>query len=172
MQSSMRLRVGCFGLVLGSLVGLLLLMLTLLLLARQAVSPLIPQTTHPAPDASLFLSEQSLSRLASKNTGHPTRLDFQPDGQLKVTTQVEVAGFEPVVRLGLSLEMQDGRAVSQLHWAKIGFIKLSADWLPADIVNMGTIPGQIITGQIPPEFILVGLETGPEGIGFQLNGVR
>jgi hypothetical protein len=53
----------------------------------------------------------------------------------------------------------------------MGFLKFPAGWLPQSIIDMGALPGEIITQQVPPGFELVGLATTPEGVEFQLNWV-
>jgi hypothetical protein len=163
------IRIGIFGLILGSLLGLLLALIFFVLLARQTTSPnVIKPAAHP-PDVTLFLSERSLGRLASEELKRPVALDFEPGGQVEVTTRVEMGGLEPVVHLGLSLEMRRTNLLSQLRWLKIGFLKISANWLPQELVELGTMPGETIARQMPPEFALTGLETTPEGINLQLN---
>jgi len=66
-----------------------------------------------------------------------------------VTTPFEVIGLKLTVRLGLTLTLRDGQAISRLDWAKIGFLTLPAAWLPAESSKWGRPPGEIITQQIP-----------------------
>lgn len=162
-------RTGVWGILLGSVIGLLIAVLLLFLVAQQAASPLIEPATLPNADMTFFLSERSLSRLASDELQRPVLLDIEPNGQIEITTQAPIGRLEPVVRLGLSLEMQGTTVVSQLHWAKIGFLTIPASWLPQNLVELGTLPGEAISRQIPPEFTLVGLTTMADGLNFQLN---
>jgi hypothetical protein len=161
-------RSGCFGLILGSLLGLLLAALFFIFLGRQATAPAASPAVTPTADVSLYLSEQILTRLAAETLEQPVAIDFEPGGQLEVTLPVELMGLEPVVRLGLSLERQGSGVISQLHWARLGLIKIPADWLPPEAVDAATLLGATITQQIPPEFRLVGLSTTPDGLTFQL----
>jgi hypothetical protein len=164
-------RWGCFGLILGCLVGLLTVIL-FFVWARQVASPaLVQPATLADPDVTLFLSERSLSRFASDTLKSPALVDLGSDGQMEITTRIKIGGVNPVVRLGLSLEMRGTEVVSQLHWARLGFLKIPASWLPQRIVEMGALPGEIITQQAPPEFEVAGLNTTPEGIEFQLRWV-
>ncbi len=163
------MRIGIFGLILGSLLGLLLALILFILLARQAASPTVVQPATRPPDVTLFLSERSLGRLVSEKLARPVGLDFKVGGQVEVITPVEIGGLEPVIHLGLSLEIQGTDLASRLRWLKIGFIKISAAWLPQKLVELGTVPGKTIAQQMPPEFALAGLETTPEGVEVRLN---
>jgi hypothetical protein len=161
---------GCFGLLLGSMLGALLVLFFFLLLARQASTSPKTQPAAAAADTTVFVSERTLNRLASESLRRPLVLDFKLGGYVEVTTQLtEVEGLEPVVHVGLVFERQEATIVSQLRWLRIGFIRIPAAWLPQNIVAAGAIPGEAITQQIPPEFILVGLATTPDGINLQLT---
>lgn len=163
------IRIGILGLLLGALLGLLVAAGFFVLLAWQAVSPIQEQLTTPSADMALFISERSLSRLIAADLQRPLVLNFEPGGQVEVTTPADIAGLEPVVDLGLSLELRGPAVVSQLQWAKIGFLKIPAGWLPDDLVELGAVPGRTITRQLPPEFILVGLATSTDGLTVQLD---
>lgn len=162
-------RLGCYGLLLGGLLGMLLVVLFFVFVDRQAAFPEAAPAAVPAADVSLFLAEDTLSRLASQARQQPVRIDFKPDGRLEVATAVEMMGLEPVIRLGLTVERRGSGVVSQLHWARLGLIRLPADWLPAEAVAAGRSVGDTITGQIPPDFTLVGLTTTLDGLSFHLN---
>lgn len=161
--------VGCFGLILGSLQGMLVATILLLILGQQAVSPVIAEPVVPLTDATVFLSERSISRLASENLQKPTLVTFQPGGQLEVTTPVEIGGREITARLGLTLEKRGPDVISQLHWARFGFLKIPAGWLPAEVVALGGLVGETISQQIPPELSLTGLVTTADGLTFHLT---
>jgi hypothetical protein len=161
-------RWGCGGLVLGSLLGLLFL--SLLIMAIQPTIPpaaVLPPTA--APDVSLFLSERSVSRFASQALEQAALINFEPDGQVILTTQVRIGRLEPVVDLGLSFERQGNSVVSQIYWLQLGFLKIPARWLPPEIVALGARPGQQISQHLPPQFILVGLTTTTDGINLQFD---
>lgn len=164
-----RSQIGCFGLILGGLLGLLVAVIITLLIAAQAVSPLLAEPVTAPAEVSLFLSEQAVSRLAAQALAQPALVDFEPGGQLTVTMPVEIGGLKPVVQLGLTLENQGAAVVSQLHWLKIGFLKIPAGWLPPELVELGDLLGQAINRQIPPNFILVSLTTSADGLTFHLN---
>ena len=161
-------RWGCTGLFVGSLLGVLILIL-LVVMIQPATPPVAVQPAAVAPDLSLFLSERSASRFASQALGKPATLNFEPQGQVILTTSVNIAGLEPVANLGLSLERQDNVVVSRLHWLQIGFLRLPARWLPQEIVELGTRPGEQIMSKLPPQFILVGFATTADGISLQLD---
>ena len=163
-------RVGCFGLVLGGLVGLLAAMV-LLVVARQSASSMMvasPDTSPPA-DVSLFLSERSVSRFASTTLKRPALVEFEPGGQMLLSTRTPVAGFEPAVQAGIRLHVVETQVVSQLEWVRVGFIRIPATWLPQSLIALGDTPGQTITRQVPVGFNIVGLITTAEGVEFQLN---
>lgn len=161
-------RWGCFGLILGSALGLLVVVLLLLLL-RPAPPASAVQPAAPLADVEVFLSERTLSRFASTAMASPTVIEVEPEGQLSATTRVKAAGFEPVVELRLGLSLQGSIAVSRLLWVQLSFIRVPASWLPPEIVELGALPGQTITQQLPPGFSLAGLTTTSEGITLQLN---
>jgi hypothetical protein len=166
-----RSRLGCFGLILGGMLGLLVAVIVLLLVSAGADSPILAEPVMPPTDVSLFLSERTLSRIATEELQEPVWVDFEPGGQLELTTPVEIGGFKPVVRLGLTLESLGPEVVSQLHWLKLGFLKISANWLPPELVELGALLGETITEQIPPEFTLIGLATTADGLNFHLNWI-
>ncbi len=161
-------RWGCMGLLAGSLLGVLLL-IVLVLAIRPATPAVAVQSTAAPADLSLFLSEQSVSRFVSQALGKPAVVNFEPGGQLILTTSVNAAGLEAVANLGLSLDRQGKAVVSQLHWVQFGFLRLPVRWLPSEIADLGTQPGQRITSQLPPQFSLVGLTTTADGINLQFN---
>ena len=161
-------RWGCSGLLLGTLLGLLLLIGLM-----RALRPDMPPA-HPiapaliTPDLALFLSEQSVSQFASQALGTAALINFEPDGQLLLTTSVNLAGLQPVAELGLSLELRDNRVVSQLHWLQMGWLRLPVEWLPQELAELGSQPGEQITNQLPAQFTLTGLTTTADGINLQL----
>ena len=167
-----RSRLGCGGLVLGSLLGLLLAVILLLLLAGRAASPILAEPVLPPTDVSLFLSERTLSRVATQTLAEPVQLDFRPGGQVEVTMPVKMGWVRPVVRLGLTLESRGPEVVSQLHWLKVGFLIIPARWLPPELLELAPLLGDKITGEVPPEFTLVGLTTTATGLNFHLNRVQ
>lgn len=164
-------RWGCIGLLAGSLLGVLLLILLAFLI--RPMTPLV--TDQPAvlsPDLTLFLSEQSVSRFAAQALGRPAAINFEPGGQMILTTSIKIAGLEPVADVGLSLQRQGNTVTSQLHWLQVGFLSLPARWLPQEIIELGTQAGPQITAQLPPQFMLVGLTTTTDGINLQLDLVE
>ena len=161
-------RWGCLGLFLGGLAGLLLVVLLLILV--QPATPVIAVPAIPiSSDATVFLSERAVSQFVSEARQSPAAVDFEVGGQMKVTTRLETGGLKPVVELGLSLEMQGSEVVSRLHWVQMGWLKIPAHWLPPEIIETGTLPGQMITQSLPPYATLVGLTTMADGINFQVN---
>ncbi|MEW5958901.1 MAG: hypothetical protein AB1801_14305 [Chloroflexota bacterium] len=162
-------RLGCFSLAVGGLLGLLLAVLFLVFLGQQAAAPAVTSPPAPAADVTLFLAEDTLSRLASAARRQPVEVDFKPNSQLEVVMPIRLLGLEPLVRLGLSLQRGESGAVSQLHWARLGLLKLPVDWLPAEALAAGPLLGDTITSQIPPDFTLVGLTTTADGLNFYLN---
>ena len=166
-----RSRLGCFGLILGGLLGVLVAVIVLLLVSAWAASPILAEPVTSPTDVSLFLSERTLSRIATEELQEPVLVDFEPGGQLQVTTPVDIGGFKPVVQLGLTLESRGPEVVSQLHWLKLGFLNIPADWLPPELVELGALLGEKITEQVPPEFTLVGLTTTAAGLNFHLNWI-
>jgi len=162
---------GCLGLTVGGAVGLLLAMVILLLLRA---TPPLPPPLGPAtipPDVTIFLSEQSLSRMASDTLKRPAIIDFDPNGQMQVSTTATLGQLEPLIHVGLQLEMQGTEIESRLRWVRLGFLTIPARWLPQTSREAVVILGQAIKNQTPPDFMLVGLETTPEGINFQLKWV-
>jgi hypothetical protein len=164
-------RWGCIGLLVGSLLGLLLLVL-LTFMIRPAMPLVTDQPAVPAPDLTLFLSEQSVGRFAMQALGRPAAINFEPGGQMILTTAINIAGLEPVADVGLSLQRQGNNVTSQLHWLQVGFLSLPARWLPQEIIELGTQAGPQITAQLPPQFRLVGLTTTTDGINLQLDLVE
>jgi len=160
---------GCFGLALGSLIGLLILIF-ILLLARPAIPVAAPPPIIPA-DVTLFVSEQTVSRFASQTLQKPTVVDFEANGQMLVTTRTPLGGVEPVMQAGLLLELQGTEVVSQLYWARLGFLTIPANWLPPEQVEAAALVGRTINNQIPPDFSLVGLTTSADGVTFQLKWI-
>jgi hypothetical protein len=158
------------GLGLGGLVGLLLVF-SLLSLIRPVIPPAVVQTNPITPDVTIFVSEQSLSRFASAALKSPVVIDFEPEGQMRVTARTQMAGFEPVVQMGLLLELQGTEVTSRLYWVQLGFLALPASWLPPEVGETAALVGQTINAQMPPEFTLVGLATDSQGITFQLKWV-
>lgn len=161
-------RWGCIGLLAGSLLGVLLLILLAFMI--RPVTPVV--TDQPAviePDLTLFLSEQSVSRFATQALGRPAAINFEPGGQMILTTAIKIAGLEPVADVGLSLQWQGNSVTSQLYWLQIGFLSLPARWLPQEIVELGTQVGPQLAAQLPPQFMLVGLTTTTDGINLQLD---
>jgi hypothetical protein len=163
-------QLGWFGFVLGVLVGLLVVMLCAIAL-RLAPTPAIVQTPTISPDITIFVSERSLSRLASETLQRPTVIDFDPAGQMIVTTRLDLGWLQPVVNFGLALGMQGSQVVSELQWVRVGFLSIPARWLPQVLVEGSTMVGQIIQDQTPVDFVLVGLTTSAEGVTFQLKWV-
>jgi hypothetical protein len=156
---------------LGGLIGVLLAILFFVWIRHLAAPVVAEPVTAASADVNLFLSEPLLSRFASESLASPTLVEFDSNGQMEVVTRVTRGRLRPVVRLGLSLTMQDTGVVSRLQWVQMGFLKSPAGWLPQSIIDMGALPGEIITQQMPPGFELVGLITTPEGVEFQLNWV-
>jgi hypothetical protein len=153
------------------LIGVLLAVLFFVWIRHLAAPVVIESVTVASADVSLFLSEPLLSCFASEALESPTLIEFDSGGQMEVVTRVTRGRLRPVVRLGLSLAMQDTGVVSQLQWVQMGFLKFPAGWLPQGIIEMGDLPGEIITQQVPPGFEIVGLTTTSEGVEFQLNWV-
>lgn len=161
-------RGSCLTLLAGIAVGSLLL--GLLVWWIRPVTPAVPpQPQAAASDISLFFSERTASRLASQALAEPTVIGFESDGQLLVTTRVAIGGLKPLVDLGLTLERRGSAIVTQLHWLQIGWLRVPARWLPPDLAALGSVPGQAITRQLPPQATLVGLTTSNDGITLRLN---
>ncbi len=162
---------GCLGSIAGALIGLLIVVFLLLLFQSVPPPPATIQPATIAPDITIFLSEQSLSRMASETIKRPTAVNFDVNGQMQVTTQANIFGLKPVVHVGLLLEMQGTEVVSQLRWVRFGFLTVPAGWLPQGVTEMVTVLGQTIKAQTPPDFTLIGLTTTPDGVNFQLKWV-
>ena len=162
---------GCFGLMLGSLMGMLLILVLVLILRISPPPPAATQSATIAPDVTIFMSERSLSRIASETLARPVVIDFDEGGQMKVTTQTRIGRLEPIVHVGLLVDMQGTEAVSQLRWVRLGFLTIPERWLPQDARETVALVGQSIQNQTPPDFILLGLETTSDGIDFQLKWV-
>lgn len=159
------------GLGFGLLVGLLMAMLLVLLLTRPALPPpASPLNGFPA-DATIFISEESLSRIASELIGRPVEIDFEPDGQMFVTTRTSMGPFEPVVQAELLLQMEGTNVASYLRAVKLGFLAIPARWLPDDIQQTTAIIGQSIKAQTPPDFTLIGVNTTSDGLVFLLTWI-
>jgi len=163
-------RLGWFGFALGTLAGLLIVLLCAIAL-RLAPAPVFVETPTITPDITVFISERSLSRLASETLQQPAFIDFDPDGQMTVTTRLDLGRVQPVVNFKLSLGMQGSQVVSELHRVNVGFLSIPAQWLPDALREGSAMIGQIIQSQTPPDFVLVGLITSPEGVTFQLKWV-
>lgn len=163
-------RWGCFGLAAGGLAGLLIVSLILIFNQPRpfTVGALAPAV---APDVTVFLSEQTLSRLASEELQNPTVVDFEPDGLMIVSARAPWRGWEPLVHVGLRLELQGPEVVSELEWLRLGWLNLPAAWLPAEARQATAIIGQELRRQIPPDFTLVGLGTTSDGVQVQLRWV-
>jgi hypothetical protein len=109
--------------------------------------------------------------LASQALNRTAQIDFDTNGQMEVTTRSPVGRIEPVVQVGLQLELQGTEVVSQLRWVQLGFLTIPARWLPQAAFETASLIGQTIKNQTPPDFALVGLETTQEGINFQLKWI-
>lgn len=164
--------VGCFGFILGGLLGMLAATSLLIWLAGQAVSPTLDQPVAPPADVTLFFSEQTASRLASAGAPEPVTVDFEPGGRVVTTGPLDLGGLKPVARLGLTLELQGDRLVSRLSWLELGFLKLPARWLPPALAALGSGPGEAISREMPPGFSLVGLTTTADGLIFHLDATN
>lgn len=161
---------GYFGLILGGLTGLLLVIVAAILL-RSVPPPASVQPPPISPDITIFLSEQSLSRMASEILERPTVINFDVNGQMQVTTRTKVGWAEPVINMGLLLEMQGTDLVSELDWLRLGFLTIPARWLPQAVGENSAMVGQIIKNQTPPDYILTGLTTSADGVTFQLKWI-
>ncbi len=162
-------RWGCWGLTLGGLTGLLLAIVFWLWVRQMVVSPTVPPAIVESPDVVLFLSENSLSYFAAETLQDDIWVDMDPNGQMRITTRAPWGRLRPVVELGLTLQLENQTAVSRLHWARVGFLKVPASWLPQSLIEMAALPGETITRQVPRGFTLTGLQTTPDGIEFYLN---
>lgn len=164
-------RSGCLWAMVGAVVGFLILLLALRLI-QTTTPPAVEPPAAVAPDVTVFLSEQSLSRMASDRLGQPTVLDFDVNGQMRVTTRTPFRGLEPVVQTVMSIGMQGSEIVSQLHGVEIGFLTIPATWLPEEMQSATTLIGETIKTQTPPDFTITGLTTTPDGVTIQLKWVE
>jgi hypothetical protein len=162
---------GCLGLTIGGLMGLLLAVLFLVWVRQLAEWPEIPLMLVEAPDATVFLSENSVSYFATAALQDDVLVDMYPYGQMQITTRAPWGRLRPVIHLGLTLEMQEGVTISRLHWAQIGFIRFPASWLPQSAHDLAAMPGEAITRQVPAGFHLTGFNTTEDGMEFYLNWV-
>lgn len=163
-------RPGCLWTAIGAVIGFLILLLALWL-TQAATLPAVEPPAAVAPDIIVFLSEQSLSRMASDRLGRPIVLDFDGNGQMQVTTRAQIRGLEPVVRLMMSISLQGSEVVSQLHGVNIGFLIVPASWLPPEAQAATALIGETIKTQTPPDFTITGLTTTPDGVTIQLKWV-
>lgn len=164
--------VGCFGFILGGLLGLLAATSLLIWLGDQAAFPALAQPIPPPADVTLFFSEQTVGRLASTGVPEPVTVDFEPGGRLFVTLPLDLGRLKPAARLAVTLEQQGGRLVSRLSWLELGFLKIPARWLPPTLVALGSGPGEAISRELPPGFSLVGLTTTAGGLIFHLDATN
>jgi hypothetical protein len=162
---------GCFGLTIGGLLGLLLAVIFFVWVRQMAVWPEISPMLVEQPDATVFLSENGVSYFATEALKDDVLVDMQPNGQMQITIRAPWRRLRPVIHLGLTLQMQDRVAVSQLHWAQMGFIKIPASWLPQSVHDLAALPGEAITRQVPVGFHLMGFNTTQDGLEFYLNWV-
>ena len=159
------------GAVFGLSIGLLMAMALLLIFTRPAPPPpASPPNGFPA-DATIFISEESLSRIATELIGQPVKVDFEPDGRLFVTTRTGIGPFEPVVNVELLIQMEGTNVASYLRAVKLGFLTIPARWLPDDIQQTTAIVGESIKAQTPPDFTLVGVNTTSDGLEFRLTWI-
>lgn len=163
-------RQGCLWVVAGGVIGFLILLVGLWLI-QVATLPVVEPPPAVAPDITVFLSEQSLSRMASDQLGQPATLDFDENGQMRVSTRVPMRGLEPVVRLVMIIGMQGPQIVSQLHGVEIGFLTVPANWLPDKMQTMAALINETIKTQTPPDFTITGLTTTPDGVTIQLKWI-
>lgn len=163
-------QLGCFGLLAGALTGLLIVILLVLLL-QPTPPPPANQPPAIAPDISVFLSERSLSRMATETLQRPTVVDFNQNGRMTVSTHTQLGRLKPLVHIGLLIEMQGTDVASRIEWVRFGFLSIPPGLLPQSIVEASAQVGQIIKEQTPPDFMLVGLTTTPTGINFQLKWI-
>lgn len=164
-------RAGWIGLIAGLVIGILLLLIlfwslrTPSLLGESSAAAAVP------PDVTIFLSEQSLSRMASDRLDRPVVIDLEENGLMRVNTRTEIQGAEPVVRLAMTIELQGSEVISQLRWVELGFLTIPSDWLPAETQQATALIGQTIKQQTPPDFTITNLSTTAEGIDVQLKWV-
>ncbi|MCB0212324.1 MAG: hypothetical protein KDJ52_23485 [Anaerolineae bacterium] len=163
-------RSGKIGLLMGLGIGFVGLLLGLWLLRVTSLPKLSPPAAV-APDVSLFLSEQSISRLASATLQQPIVIDFEENGLMEITTRTEMQGLDPVVKLVMTVELQGSEVVSQLRWVELGFLIIPQRWLTPKMQNATTLIGQTINQQTPPDFMITNLSTTSEGVTIQLKWV-
>lgn len=166
----MKRRWGCAGLIIGAVLGLALMTLFLLSRSPAPTGGIQSAQTIPA-DVTVFVSGQTLSRMATAEIGRPTVIDFEPDGRLLVTTRAKIGGYEPVVQARIFVNLQGATVVSELQGIKLGFVTIPANWLPEETRERAAVLGDTIEAQIPPNFTLVGLNTSPGGVTFQLKWI-
>ena len=161
---------GLLGLTFGLLSGGLIAML---LMALAQPLPLSPAVSPPAipPDVSVFVSEQTLSRLASEQMNRPVMIDFDEFGQMRVTIRTPMGRLNPVVEAEIILEMQGSDVVSELRWVRLGYLTIPARWFPPQLTELTALIGQTVETQTPPNFSLVGLTTTPTGLYVDLKWV-
>ena len=164
------MRWGCIGLFLGGIIGVLLLSIVILI-TRPVPPPTVAVPPSVPPDATIFVSENMVSRLASETVAQPVLIDFEPNGQMHVSMRAQAGRFRPLIRATILLQMQGSDVTSELLWVKLGFLTLPARWLPQDISTAVGIIGQTIRAQTPPDFVLVGLDTTDNGAEFRLKWV-
>ena len=159
---------GSYGLVVGGAIGVLAVLL-LALITRPAPLPVVATPPAISPDVTIFISERSVSRLASEALQRPTQIDFEANGRMKMTTPLKIGQLEPPITAGLFLELQGTDVVSELDWIQVGFLTFPASWLPQSVVAASAQVGQVIKDQTPRDFVLIGLTTGAEGVNIQLK---
>ena len=67
--------------------------------------------------------------------------------------------------------MEGAELTSRLRWVQLGFLTIPAAWLPQEARETVTMVGQAIQNQTPPDFVLLGITTTPDGIEFKLKWV-
>ena len=93
---------GCLsGLILGTLGGVVLLVVASLLMALFGASPLPGPTPPGKPDLRVTLEENFINRFAAQPTAETVKLDVLPGNQVKLTvdTTVEALGLQVPVQL-------------------------------------------------------------------------
>ncbi len=159
------------GLLFGLSMGLLMAIVLLLIFTRPTTPPpASPPNGFPA-DATIFVSEESLGRIASEVVGQPVNVDFEPDGRMFVSTRTSIGPFEPVVKAELLLQMEGTNVASYLRGVKLGFLTIPARWLPENIQQITAVIGESLETQTPPDFTLVGINTTSDGLVFLLTWV-
>jgi hypothetical protein len=163
-------RWGCLGLVWGTLAGLALVGLLVFITRPPAIPAASPPPTIP-PDAVIYVSERTISRLAADAIQEPVTVNFEKNGVMQVTTAVPVRRWKPVVQAEILLSLQGARVVSQLRWVKMGFLTVPATWLPDNLQEKARLIGPAIKAQVPPDFSLVGLISRSDGLEFQVKWI-